>query len=321
MKVSVVIPCYNEEESLRELFGKLEAVMTRAEWDYEYIFVDDGSTDRTVAVLRELSDRSERVGVISFRRNYGKSAALNAAFRAVEGDVVITIDADLQDDPEEIPNLLHKLAGGSDLVSGWKTNRQDPLSKTLPSRFFNAMTSLVSGVKLHDFNCGLKAYRRSVVNALTLYGELHRFIPVLAAWEGFSVDEIGVRHFRRKYGRSKYGARRFLNGFLDLVTVMFVTRRSLNPLHFFGRVSIVLFFLGSLPQIVFFVKWLSGEGLRVRPIMLLGFVLIIVALQIGSIGLLAEMITSRSARASAYAYREYRVRGVEAPPQAERDGP
>jgi glycosyltransferase involved in cell wall biosynthesis len=321
MKVSVVIPCYNEEESLPELFAKLEAVMARSGWDYEYVFVDDGSTDRTVAALRELRERSRRVGVISFRRNYGKSAALNAAFRAVDGDVVVTIDADLQDDPDEIPNLVHRLESGVDLVSGWKADRQDPITKTLPSRLFNAVTSLVSGIRLHDFNCGLKAYRRAVVDALTLYGELHRFIPVLASWEGFKVDEIAVRHFRRKYGRSKYGARRFLNGFFDLVTVMFVTRRALNPLHFFGRVAIVLFTLGALPQVVFFVRWLSGEGLHVRPIMLLGFVLIIVALQIGSIGLLAEMLSSRSAREATYAFREYSVRDAQSPPGRGHAGP
>jgi len=321
MKVSVVIPCYNEEESLPELFDKLEAVMVRSGWDYEYVFVDDGSTDRTVAVLRELRERSPRAGVISFRRNYGKSAALNAAFRAVDGDVVITIDADLQDDPEEIPNLIQELDKGLDLVSGWKTDRQDPITKTLPSRLFNSVTSLVSGIRLHDFNCGLKAYRREVVDGLTLYGELHRFIPVLASWEGFKVGEIGVQHFRRKYGHSKYGARRFLNGFFDLVTVMFVTRRALNPLHFFGRVAIVLFALGALPQVVFFVRWLGGAGLHVRPIMLLGFVLIIVALQIGSIGLLAEMLSSRSAREATYAFREYSVRDEQAPPERGPDGP
>jgi len=305
--LTIVIPCYNEEESLVELFERVETVAQREGFDCDYVFVDDGSTDRTLAVLRELRARTARVGVISFRRNYGKSAALNMGFRNATGDVVITMDADLQDDPEEIPNLVARINDGADLVSGWKIDRKDPISKTLPSRLFNAATSLASGIRLHDFNCGLKAYRRAVVENLTLYGELHRFIPVLANWEGFKVAELPVRHFKRKYGRSKYGASRFLNGFFDLVTVMFVTRRSLNPLHFFGRIAVVLFIVGVLPQCWFFIQWLMGEGLRVRPIMLLGFVLVIVALQIGSIGLLAEMITARSASESSYALKEYRI--------------
>jgi glycosyltransferase involved in cell wall biosynthesis len=307
VKLSVVIPCYNEEASLRELLERIEGVVDREGYDCEYIFVDDGSTDRTLPVLREMRERNPRVGVISFRRNYGKSAALAVAFEAASGEVVVTMDADLQDDPEEIPNLLAKLEAGADLVSGWKTDRKDPISKTLPSKLFNAVTSLASGIKLHDFNCGLKAYRREVTRSITLYGELHRFIPVLAGWEGFRVAELPVRHFQRKYGHSKYGARRFLNGLFDLVTVMFVTRRALNPLHFFGRIAIVLFVVGALPQLWFFAQWIAGEALRVRPIMLLGFVLIIVSLQIASIGLLAEMVSARSARDSSYALKEYSV--------------
>jgi len=315
MKLSVVIPLYNEEESLPELYVRLNEVTAALGWEYEYVFVDDGSTDRSVIVLRELRERDPgHVNIISFRRNYGKSAALQTGFRAVDGDVVITMDADLQDDPKEIPNLIAKLDSGADLVSGWKKTRHDPISKTAPSKLFNSMTSVMSGIKLHDFNCGLKAYRKGVVDSITLYGELHRFIPVLAAWEGFKVDEIEVQHSRRKYGKSKYGARRFLNGFFDLITVMFVTRRALNPLHFFGRISIVLFTLGMIPLIVFFVQWMGGSGLRIRPIMLMGFVFVIVSLQIASIGLLAEMISSRSAKDSTYAFKEYSVRDLDAPP-------
>ncbi len=312
MKVSVVIPCYNEQDALPELFERLDAVLTEMKVEHEYIFVDDGSTDRTIAVLRALREKSARVGVISFRRNYGKSAALNEGFRAASGDLVVTIDADLQDDPAEIPNLLKRIEAGADLVSGWKTNRQDPPSKTLPSRVFNRVTSMVTGVKLHDFNCGFKMYRREVCDAITVYGELHRFIPALAAWEGFRVDEVAVRHYKRKYGKSKYGARRFLNGFFDLITTMFVTRRALNPLHFFGRVSLVLFVLGLAPNLYFLVHWLAGNGLRVRPIMLLGFVLIIVSIQVASIGLLAELISARAAREAVYAFKEYDVRGERA---------
>jgi glycosyltransferase involved in cell wall biosynthesis len=318
VKISVVVPCYNEQDSLPELYEKLEAVVAELRCEGEYIFVDDGSTDRTIAVLRELAAGSPRVGLVSFRRNYGKSAALSAGFRAASGDYVVTIDADLQDDPAEIPGLLRRIEAGADLVSGWKTNRQDPLSKTMPSRLFNAVTSAVTGLKLHDFNCGLKMYRRDVTDTINVYGELHRFIPALAAWEGFRVEEVPVRHYRRKYGRSKYGARRFLNGFLDLVTTMFVTRRALNPLHFFGRIAGVLFVLGLAPQLVFLVEWLFGHRLHVRPVMLLGFVLIIVAMQIGSIGLLAELITARGARDAVYAYKEYRVRGETNPPPPSR---
>jgi glycosyltransferase involved in cell wall biosynthesis len=314
----VVIPVYNEEESLPELYSRLNEVTAGLGMEYEYIFVDDGSTDRSILVLRELRQRDPgHVNVISFRRNYGKSAALETAFRAVDGDMVVTMDADLQDDPAEIPNLLARLDAGADLVSGWKKTRHDPISKTAPSKLFNKVTSLLSGIKLHDFNCGLKAYRRDVVDSLTIYGELHRFIPVLAGWEGYKVDEIEVRHARRKYGQSKYGARRFLNGLFDLVTVMFVTRRSLNPLHLFGRIAFVLFVIGCIPLVIFLLQWIGGAGLRVRPIMLGGFVLIIVSLQIASIGLLAEMISSRNAKESSYAFKEYSVRNLSAPPGPE----
>lgn len=317
MKLSVVIPVYNEEESLPELYERLNEVTSELGWEYEYIFVDDGSTDRSLVVMREFLERdSAHVNVIGFRRNYGKSAALETAFRVVDGDVVITMDADLQDDPKEIPNLIAKLETGVDLVSGWKKTRHDPFTKTVPSRVFNAATSLMSGIRLHDFNCGLKAYRREVVESVTIYGELHRFIPVLAVWEGFKVDEIEVRHSRRKYGKSKYGARRFLNGFFDLTTVMFVTRRALNPLHFFGRIAFVLFIVGVIPLLIFLVQWIGGSGLRVRPIMLLGFVFVIVSLQIASIGLLAEMISSRSAKETSFTFKEYRVRDLSAPPPA-----
>lgn len=306
--VSVIIPLYNEEGSLPELFEKLEQVMTELGGEYEYVFVDDGSVDKSLLILRELYKHYQQVKVVSFRRNYGKSAALSAGFREAKGDFVITMDADLQDDPAEIPALVKKLRDGADLVSGWKHNRQDPITKTIPSKFFNFITSLISGIRLHDFNCGLKAYRNEVVKTVSVYGELHRFIPVLAAWEGFRVEELRVHHLRRKYGKSKYGGRRFLNGFFDLITVMFITRRGTNPLHFFGRVAIILFTLGMVPQLYFLVKYLSGAGLHVRPIMLAGFAMIIVALQIGSIGLVAEMISAKEARARTYVLKEHLTR-------------
>lgn len=309
MMISIVLPVYNEAESLEDLFEKLEAAMRilgaeRPGTAYEYIFIDDGSTDGSLDILRSLHKRSPRVGVMSFRRNYGKSAALGCAFERARGDIIITMDTDLQDDPMEIPNLIARIETGTDLVSGWKKNRRDPLSKRLPSKFFNFVTSRISGLRLHDFNCGLKAYRRDVVKSISVYGELHRFIPVLAAWEGFKVDEIEVRHFERKYGKSKFGASRFLNGFFDLLTVMFITRRAKNPLHFFGRIAFILFVLGLLPQLWFLIQYLGGTGLRVRPLMLGGFVLIIVALQIISMGLVAELLTARSGGNAEYSIRE-----------------
>ncbi|NIM19619.1 MAG: glycosyltransferase [Candidatus Latescibacteria bacterium] len=318
MMISVVIPVYNEEESLEELFKKLEESAQQMKVDSEYIFVDDGSTDNSLEVLRSLHSRSPKVKVISFRRNYGKSAALSVGFREARGDVVFTIDADLQDDPMEFVNLLEKIESGVDLVSGWKQNRQDPWTKTIPSKLFNFVTSRLSGIRIHDFNCGLKAYRKEVVDALSIYGELHRFIPVLAGWEGFTVDEVPVQHFKRKHGRSKYGSKRLLNGLFDLITVMFITRRALSPLHFFGRISFLLFVIGLIPQVYFFIQWLGGTGLRVRPIMLLGFVFIIVALQIASIGLLAEMISSGSAKAATYSLRE-RLTGDSSTPSSEKE--
>jgi len=308
MMLSVVIPVYNEEGSLPELFESLETTMAGLGIEYEYIFVDDGSVDKSLLVLRGLHEKHASVNVVSFRRNYGKSAALSVGFKHAQGDVVVTMDADLQDDPAEIPNLLKGLADGADLVSGWKKNRQDPWTKTVPSKFFNIVTSWISGIRLHDFNCGLKAYRAEVVRAIRVYGELHRFIPVLASWEGYKVDEIQVRHFKRKYGKSKYGRTRLLNGFFDLITVMFITRRSLNPLHFFGRIAFVLFLFGAIPQIYFLIQYIGGEGLRVRPIMLAGFVLIIVSLQIASMGLIAELISASSGREPVYALKETLVR-------------
>jgi glycosyltransferase involved in cell wall biosynthesis len=302
---SVVIPLYNERDSLSELHRQLVSVLDRTFARYEIIFVDDGSTDGSIDALRELRARDRRVKIISFRRNYGKSAALSEAFRATRGDVVITIDADLQDNPEEIPELVAKLDEGYDLVSGWKMNRKDPITKTLPSKLFNFTTSLVSGVRIHDFNCGLKCYRGEVVKRISVYGELHRFIPVIAGWEGFRVTEKKVTHFERKYGQSKFGPARFFNGMFDLMTVMFLTRRATSPLHFFGRVAFGFFVVGSLISLYFLILWLFGRGLHVRPLMVGGLVMIVIAIQIGSFGLLAELFTSNVERT--FAYREYQI--------------
>jgi glycosyltransferase involved in cell wall biosynthesis len=302
---SVVIPLYNEEGSLPELYRQLSSVMERTFAAYELVFVDDGSTDGSLEVLRELRGRDARVKIISFKRNYGKSAALSEGFKVTRGDVVITIDADLQDNPEEIPELVAKLDEGYDLVSGWKMQRKDPITKTLPSKLFNLTTSIVSGIRIHDFNCGLKCYRGEVVKRISVYGELHRFIPVIAGWEGFRVTEKKVTHFERKYGQSKFGAARFLNGMFDLATVMFLTRRSTSPLHFFGRVAFAFFAVGGLITFYFLMLWLFGRGLHVRPLMVGGLVMIVIAIQIGSFGLLAELFTSKAERT--FAYREYRI--------------
>ncbi|UCF06662.1 MAG: glycosyltransferase family 2 protein [bacterium] len=303
--VSVVIPLLNERESLKELFRRLTDVLEASAAGHELIFVDDGSTDGSLDMLRTLRSTDRRVRILSFQRNYGKSAALSEAFRVVKGDIVVTIDADLQDNPEEIPALIEKLDTGYDLVSGWKRKRQDPISKTFPSKFFNFVTSVVSGIKLHDFNCGLKVYRAEVVKRICIYGELHRFIPVLAGWEGFRISEKLVEHSPRKYGKSKYGVNRFLNGFLDLVTVMFVTRRAASPLHFFGRIAAVFFTIGSAICLYFLILWIMGRGLHVRPIMVGGLVMIVIAIQIGSFGLLAELFSARTERI--FTYREYQI--------------
>ncbi len=304
-RISVIIPLYNERESLEELYTRLVKSLEPASSGLELIYVDDGSTDGSLEVLKKLRSRDSRVKIISFNRNYGKSAALSDGFRAARGDFVVTIDSDLQDIPEEIPELLDKLEEGFDLVSGWKRDRKDPITKTIPSRFFNMVTSLVSGIKLHDFNCGLKVYRREVVKSISVYGELHRFIPVLAGWEGFRVTEKRVSHQERRYGISKFGVNRFLNGFFDLLTVMFITRRAKSPLHFFGRVALVFFLIGGVITLYFVVRWISGQGLHVRPIMVGGLVLIVIAIQIASFGLLAELFTSKNELD--VSYREYPV--------------
>jgi len=303
--VSVIIPLYNEVESLEELYRRLENTLSGEGYGFELIFVDDGSTDGSLDVLKSLRDKDKRVKIISFMRNYGKSAALSEGFRTARGDYVITIDADLQDNPEEIPSLIGKLNEGYDLVSGWKVKRKDPITKTLPSKIFNLVTSLVTGIRLHDFNCGLKAYRAEVVKRISVYGELHRFIPVLAQWEGFRVTEKEVTHSERKFGKSKFGASRFLNGFLDLITVMFITRRATSPLHFFGRVALIFFTIGFVITMYFVVQWIAGKGLHVRPLMVGGFILIVIAIQIGSFGLLAELFSSRVEKS--FSYREYSI--------------
>ncbi|MBD3336573.1 MAG: glycosyltransferase [Candidatus Eisenbacteria bacterium] len=290
--VSIVIPVYNEADSLPELHRELSTVLGQAGTSYELVFVDDGSLDGTGRKLESLSQADPHVRAVILRRNFGKSAALAAGFDVVRGRRIITMDGDLQDDPREIPAFLEMLEEGWDLVSGWKRRRHDPISKRWPSKLFNYVTGRVSGVRLHDFNCGFKAYRREVVDRLDLYGELHRFIPVLAARQGFRIGERIVRHHPRRHGISKFGATRFLNGFLDLLTIMFMSSKQRSPLHVFGRLGVLFLAAGGLLNLYMGYIWLSEQALRVRPLLLFGVILVILGIQFITMGLLGEMISS-----------------------------
>lgn len=305
-EVSVVIPLFNEELSLRELYEGLRRGLNFTGGRYEIIFIDDGSTDGSNRVLRELRGRDSRIKIIRFRRNYGKSAALSVGFQHAKGEYVVTMDADLQDDPNEIQRLISEIKKGYDLVSGWKRKRRDPITKTIPSRFFNFVTSLLTGIRIHDFNCGLKAYRREVVKELKVYGELHRYIPVLAHWRGFSIGELVVQHHPRKYGKTKFGIGRFWKGFLDLLTALFTTRYFRRPLHLFGLWGMVFVLAGIVIDAWLIVEWFMGlTALGNRPLFLVGIVLIIVGIQFVSIGLLGEMITkTEQATEQEYSIRE-----------------
>lgn len=304
--ISVVVPLLNEEESLPELARQLEDVLQRyAPNKWDVLFIDDGSTDGSYREIEAIHAKNQRFKAIRFRRNYGKSAALGVAFAHVEGDVVITMDADLQDDPHEIPALMTKLDEGYDLVSGWKRKRHDPWHKTVPSKLFNVVTSIMSGIKLHDFNCGLKAYRRDVVKTVQVYGEMHRYIPALAHWEGFKVTEIPVQHHERKFGVSKFGMSRFLKGFLDLLTVMFTTRYVKRPLHFFGAVGTLFALTGFVTDAWLAVEWFLGRtSLSNRPLALFGVAMIIVGVQLISIGLIGELIVKQHQEHERYSIQE-----------------
>ncbi|MFN8366238.1 MAG: glycosyltransferase [Candidatus Kapaibacterium sp.] len=304
--ISVVIPMLNEEESLPELIDQLEKVLEKASRGrYEVLFIDDGSTDSSFDIVRRYNRKNSRIHGIRFRRNYGKSAALSVAFAAAKNDVVITMDADLQDDPNEIPNLLAKIQEGFDLVSGWKKKRNDPLEKRLPSKFFNFVTSTVSGIKLHDFNCGLKAYRKDVVKTVQVYGEMHRYIPALAHWEGFKVTEIPVQHHARKYGYSKFGFSRYMKGFLDLLTVVFTTRFIKRPLHLFGTLGAFFAIVGFSVDLYLSYEWaFNNVPLSNRPLTLAGVALIIVGVQLISMGLIGEMIVKNSLSNAEYTVKE-----------------
>ena len=244
--ISIVVPLFNEEESLSELFTWIKKVMNKNDFSFEVIFVDDGSKDKSWQVIEELAKENSSIRGIKFRRNYGKSAALNTGFQAAEGKVIITMDADLQDSPEEVPELYKMIAkDGYDLVSGWKKKRYDPLSKTIPTKLFNWATRKMTGIYLHDFNCGLKAYRYDLVKSIEVYGEMHRYIPAIAKWAGFTkITEKAVAHQERKYGVTKFGVERFINGFLDLLSITFVGKFGKRPMHIFGLFGTLMFFFG-----------------------------------------------------------------------------
>lgn len=304
--LSVLVPVLDEEGTVEELAARLGRVLQALEVEYEILFVDDGSQDRTPERVLAARARDARVKLIRLRRNFGKAAALTAGFSRSRGDLIVTLDGDLQDEPEELPRLLEELnRGGYDLVSGWKRERKDPISKTLPSRLFNWATRRLAQVRLHDFNCGFKVYRREVLEEVPIYGELHRYIPVLASRRGFRVGEIPVRHHPRRSGRSKYGWDRFYKGLLDLITVLFITKYTRRPLHLFGAIGLASFGTGFLIDLYLAWRWFEGEALSNRPLLILGVLLMLLGLQILTTGLLAEMVTHRTfRRRDSYSIRE-----------------
>lgn len=288
---SFVIPVYDEEQSLPLLYEQLTTQLQKLGQSYEIIFIDDGSRDNSFKVIEELHRQDAAVKAIRFRRNFGKTPALMAGFQRCRGDIIFTMDADLQDDPAEIPAFLEKLNEGYDLVSGWKFPRLDPLSKTLPSKVFNTTVALTTGVTLHDMNCGFKAYRREVIDELRIYGELHRFIPVLAAGRGFRITEIKVQHHPRKFGVSKFGAKRFTRGFLDLLSVLFLTTYMRTPLRLFGTLGFLSFLIGFLIDLyVLGLKVFAGEQISHHPVVFLGIVFMIFGVSMVLTGFQSEMI-------------------------------
>jgi glycosyltransferase involved in cell wall biosynthesis len=304
MDISVIVPLLNEEESLPELTAWIMRVMDAYQFSYEIILVDDGSTDSSWQVIESLHEQNDCIKGILFQRNYGKSAALNEGFRACRGDVVITMDADLQDSPDEIPVLYQMITrGGFDLVSGWKKKRHDPLSKTLPSRFFNWVTSKVSKIELHDFNCGLKAYRMKVVKSIEVYGEMHRYIPLIAKWSGFKkIGEKVVEHHARKYGVSKFGLGRLITGGLDLASILFVGKYGKRPMHLFGSWGMFFFLFGFVVSLYLGISkiFFDKTGFTQRPLFFVALVAMIIGTQLFVTGFVAELISRNSPNRNAY---------------------
>lgn len=316
--LSLVIPVFNEVESLAALHHEIDQVARRDGYALELLFIDDGSTDGSWPAIQALADRDARVRGIRFRRNFGKAAALNAGFRAARGTTILTLDADLQDDPAEIPHFLARLADGLDVVSGWKRVRHDPWHKVLPSRIFNGLVSRLTKVRLHDHNCGMKCYRREVIGELRLYGELHRFVPVLAAARGWRVGEIVIRHRARRHGRSKYGVNRFMKGFMDLLSVRFLTGYGNRPQHFLGTVGLACFGAGLLGLGGLTAAWVATRmfvsleplHLHQRALFFYSITAVILGAQFVSVGFLAELVVARNHRdTDAYAVAEETAAG------------
>lgn len=307
--ISVVVPSYNEDESIPELVAWIDKVMMQNNYSYEVIFIDDGSTDNTWQVIEKSAIENSNVRGIKFKRNNGKSAALQTGFTASNGKVVITMDADLQDSPDEIPGLYKMITeDGFDLVSGWKKKRHDPISKTLPSKFFNGTTQWMSGIKLHDFNCGLKGYKSSVVKAIEVYGEMHRYIPVIAKWAGFNkIGEKVVEHRARKYGQTKFGLERFINGFLDLLSIMFVSRFGKKPMHLFGTLGTMMFAIGfagalylGFEKIYHVINHMPATRLTARPSFYILLTSMVLGTQLFLTGFLAELVARNSPHRNQY---------------------
>jgi len=291
-ELSIVIPVCDEEKNLTLLHSQLKSVLETLGRSYEVIFVDDGSYDNSFSILEKLHHQDSNVKVIQFRKNFGKAAALSAGFTQARGKIIVTMDADLQDDPREIPNFIQKLDEGYDLVSGWRSTRQDPFSKIFFSRLFNYLTAILTGLRIHDFNCGFKSYRKEVIKDLSLYGELHRYVPALTHWQGFKISEIKVKHRPRAHGRSKYGVKRLFSGLTDLLTVMFLTKYMKKPLHLFGGIGFFFFLAGFIMNVYLAILWFQGQGIGGRPLLLLGVLLMLVGFQIISAGLIGEMIVN-----------------------------
>ena len=309
MNISIVIPLFNEEDSLKELCLWIEDVMNKNKFSYEIILIDDGSDDTSWKEIERLNSKNPNIKGVKFRRNYGKSAALNIGFLKAKGDVVITMDADLQDSPDEIPKLYEKVyKKGFDLVSGWKKERYDPISKTVPTKLFNWAARKASGIYLHDFNCGLKAYNKNVIKNIEVYGEMHRYIPMIAKWSGFSnITEQVVKHQKRKYGTTKFGIERFLNGFLDLLTISFISRFGKKPMHFFGVLGTLMFSLGFLlfsfivgSKLFFMINDLPAKNIADMSAFYIALTSMIIGVQLFLAGFIAEMISRNSHDSNSY---------------------
>lgn len=296
IELSIIIPLYNEEENILNLYNELKLILSSLNISYEIIFIDDGSKDGTFMMLKKLRESDNKIKIIKFRMNFGKSTALNVAFKYALGNNIITMDGDGQDDPKEIPRFIRELNQGFDLVSGWKYRRNDPLTKRLPSKIFNTLSSFLTGVGIHDFNCGFKAYKRDFIRYVHLYGELHRYIPALAQWHGFTISEIKVSHRPRIHGKSKYGFTRLFKGFLDLITIKFLMGYSYRPLHIFGLPGIISLSFGFVIGIYLTIIHFNGAIIGERPLLLLSILLILIGLQFLSIGLLGEMMAAQLAK-------------------------